>query len=733
MQCIAFHQFASSSSLPIWSSIDNRFTPKTSITSISKPKPKLKSKSNLKSRSRSSTCYPIQCTVVDNPSSTITNNSDRRSANYGPPIWSFDFVQSLPIQYKGESYTSRLNKLEKDVKRMLIGVENSLAQLELIDTIQRLGISYPLGLYEASFHGKKGESILEEARIFTTKCLKKYKLMSSSNNNNMTLISLLVNHALEMPLQWRITRSEAKWFIEEIYERKQDMNPTLLEFAKLDFNMLQSTYQEELKDSKLGEKLPFVRDRLVECFLWQVGVRFEPQFSYFRIMDTKLYVLLTIIDDMHDIYGTLEELQLFTNALQRWDLKELDKLPDYMKTAFYFTYNFTNELAFDVLQEHGFVHIEYFKKLMVELCKHHLQEAKWFYSGYKPTLQEYVENGWLSVGGQVILMHAYFAFTNPVTKEALECLKDGHPNIVRHASIILRLADDLGTLSDELKRGDVPKSIQCYMHDTGASEDEAREHIKYLISESWKEMNNEDGNINSFFSNEFVQVCKNLGRASQFMYQYGDGHASQNNLSKERVLGLIITPIPMWWKHSKLGEKLPFVRDRLMEWDLKVIDELPDYMKMAFLILYNFTNEMVFNVLGEHVGGPAFLMHAYFCFTNLITNEEVECLKEGYPNIDEMKRGDVPTSIQCYMHDTGISEDEAREHIKHLISESWKEMNNENGDHNSSFSKEFVHVCKNLGRASQFIYQYGDGHASQNTLSKDRIFKIIINPFPYKL
>uniref|UniRef100_A0A803R1P4 Terpene synthase n=1 Tax=Cannabis sativa TaxID=3483 RepID=A0A803R1P4_CANSA len=588
MQCIAFHQFASSSSLPIWSSIDNRFTPKTSITSISKPKPKLKSKSNLKSRSRSSTCYPIQCTVVDNPSSTITNNSDRRSANYGPPIWSFDFVQSLPIQYKGESYTSRLNKLEKDVKRMLIGVENSLAQLELIDTIQRLGISYrfeneiisilkekftnnnnnpnpinydlyatalqfrllrqygfevpqeifnnfknhktgefkanisndimgALGLYEASFHGKKGESILEEARIFTTKCLKKYKLMSSSNNNNMTLISLLVNHALEMPLQWRITRSEAKWFIEEIYERKQDMNPTLLEFAKLDFNMLQSTYQEELKvlsrwwkDSKLGEKLPFVRDRLVECFLWQVG-----------------------------------ELQLFTNALQRWDLKELDKLPDYMKTAFYFTYNFTNELAFDVLQEHGFVHIEYFKKLMVELCKHHLQEAKWFYSGYKPTLQEYVENGWLSVGGQVILMHAYFAFTNPVTKEALECLKDGHPNIVRHASIILRLADDLGTLSDELKRGDVPKSIQCYMHDTGASEDEAREHIKYLISESWKEMNNEDGNINSFFSNEFVQVCKNLGRASQFMYQYGDGHASQNNLSKERVLGLIITPIPM--------------------------------------------------------------------------------------------------------------------------------------------------------------------------------------------
>ncbi|XP_060972112.1 uncharacterized protein LOC115717205 [Cannabis sativa] len=63
-----------------------------------------------------------------------------------------------------------------------------------------------LGLYEASFHGKKGE----------------------------------MNHALEMPqLQWRILDKKLNGLlIEEIYERKQDMNPTLLEFAKLDFNMV---------------------------------------------------------------------------------------------------------------------------------------------------------------------------------------------------------------------------------------------------------------------------------------------------------------------------------------------------------------------------------------------------------------------------------------------------------------------------------------------------------------
>nr|QEM23725.1 terpinolene synthase [Cannabis sativa] len=639
MQCMAFHQFAPSSSLPIWSSINNRFTPKTSITSISKPKPKLKPKSNLKSRSRSSTCYPIQCTVVDNPSSTITNNSDRRSANYGPPIWSFDFIQSLSTQYKGELYTSRLNKLEKDVKRILVGEENCLAQLELIDTIQRLGLSYrfeneiisilkekftnnnnnpnydlyatalqfrllrqygfevpqeifnnfkdqktgefkanisndimgALGLYEASFYGKKGESILDEARIFTTKCLKNYieknKLLDDDNN----IIALFVNHALETPLHWRINRLEARWFI-EMYQKKKDMNFTLLEFAKLDFNMLQSIHQEDLKhlsrwweQSKLGEKKMenYVRDRLVEAFLWQIGVKFEPQFSQFRRISARLYVLITVIDDIYDVYGTLEELELFTKAIERWDVKAINELPEYMRMPFFFLFNTVNEMGYDTLTDKNFINIEYLKKSWVVWSKYQLEEAKWFYSGYKPTLEEYMKNTWISVGGPIILLHAYFAFTNPLEKASIKFLEegyddpsinihegsleisnDGYPTIFHLGSILLRLEDDLGTSSDEMKRGDVPKSIQCYMSDTGVSEDEAREHIKFLIMETWKEMNKEM-DFNNYFSKEVVHVCKNLGRTAKFIYLYGDGHASQNNLSKGHISDLIINPIPM--------------------------------------------------------------------------------------------------------------------------------------------------------------------------------------------
>ena len=48
-------------------------------------------------------------------------------------------------------------------------------------------------------------------------------------------------------MDWRMPRLEARWWFIDIYERSDDMNPTLLELAKLDFNMVQATYQEDLR------------------------------------------------------------------------------------------------------------------------------------------------------------------------------------------------------------------------------------------------------------------------------------------------------------------------------------------------------------------------------------------------------------------------------------------------------------------------------------------------------
>lgn len=66
------------------------------------------------------------------------------------------------------------------------------------------------------------------------------------------------------------------------------------------------------------EELTFMRDRVVENYLWALGISCEPQYGYKRQMITRVVALITSIDDVYDVYGTLNELEVFTNAVERF-------------------------------------------------------------------------------------------------------------------------------------------------------------------------------------------------------------------------------------------------------------------------------------------------------------------------------------------------------------------------------------------------------------------------------
>ncbi|GLT50643.1 hypothetical protein SLA2020_241150 [Shorea laevis] len=539
----------------------------------------------------------------------------RRSADYQPPIWSFEFIQSLKTEFVGEAYSRRGDKLKEDVRVMLQMEVNDEDQLELIDHLQRLGLSYHfedeikktldriynknhgnyglkkdslyaialefrilrqhgynvtqeifngfrdesgnfkaclgenykgmLYLYEASFHSEEGESTLDAAKAFATKHLKEYIKV---NQGKDMYLSTLVSHALELPLHWRMLRMEARWFI-EVYQQSPLVNPILLDLAKLDFNLVQATHQEDLKHASrwwkrtgLGEKLGFIRDRLVENFLWPLGGLHEPQYGCHRRMGTQVYALITTIDDIYDVYGTLDELELFTEAVERWDINRIETLPDYMKLCFIELHNSVHQVTADILREQGLDILPYSKKVWTDLCKAYLLEAKWYHTGYTPTLQEYLDNAVVCVSAPVILHYAYVLISNQITREGLECFEHEYPNVIRWSAMLLRLADDLGTSTDEMKRGDVPKSIQCYMNETGASEKDARVYIWHLIDITWKKMN-KDQHKTSSLPLTLIRAAMNAGRMAQFMYMYGDGHSSQDHVTRNRILSLLVNPI----------------------------------------------------------------------------------------------------------------------------------------------------------------------------------------------
>ncbi|KAJ6908436.1 terpene synthase 12 [Populus alba x Populus x berolinensis] len=305
-----------------------------------------------------------------------------------------------------------------------------------------------LGLYEASHLACDGEEILDKANKQTSIYLRNHL----GNSDSSIITAERVSHALEVPLHHKMTMLEARWHIES-YGKREDANPTLLQLSKLDFNMVQSVLQRDLQamsrwwhDLGLKNKLRFSRDRLMECFFWTVGMAFEPEFSSCRKGLTKVTSFITTIDDVYDVYGALDELELFTEAVERWDVSAVRNLPDYMKLCFLALFNTVNEMAYDHLKEQGEDAIPCLTKAWADLCKAFLQEAKWSCNNITPSFEEYLENAWRSVSGTVILIHAYFLLGENISKRALDYLVN-YDELLRWPSVIFRLCNDLATSS----------------------------------------------------------------------------------------------------------------------------------------------------------------------------------------------------------------------------------------------------------------------------------------------
>ncbi|KAK0588926.1 hypothetical protein LWI29_007191 [Acer saccharum] len=460
--------------------------------------------------------------------------AQRRSANYHPSIWNHELIESLSTPYQYELYGNRSEELKEEARKLLASTNESCERLKLIDSMQRLGVAYHfeeeikealnlhrkdvmitrdlhatalqfrllrehghsigsdvfdkfrdrdgrfsdniigditgiLSLYEASFLGIQGEDpVLEEARSFSTIYLNK---LSGNKLEISEIVSEQVQQSLEIPLHWRMPRVEALNFI-NLYtttDLVDDHNSlVLLELAKLDYNLVQSIHQQELKElsrwwSQLGfkENLSFSRDRLMENYLWAMGINFEPQFSKCRIGLTKFVCILTAIDDMYDVYGSPDELELFTNAVKRWDVRAMEDLPDYMKICYFAMFNFANDLAFDVLTHHG-----------------------------------------------------------------------------------LNVISEIRT-QDEIKRGDVAKAIQCYMNEEGISEEEARDRIKGLISNSWKKVNEIKIKKSNDLPKSMVKMCLNMARTAQCIFEHGDGIGTSVGVTRDRLVSLILKAVPI--------------------------------------------------------------------------------------------------------------------------------------------------------------------------------------------
>nr|BAP74389.1 delta-elemene synthase [Citrus jambhiri] len=557
--------------------------------------------------------------VSASPAKVIQNagkDTTRRSANFHPSIWGDHFLQyTCDSQEPDDGSNVKHLELKKEIRRMLKADNKPSRTLELIDAIQRLGVSYHfeseideilgrvhqayqesdlcvnendglyyislqfrllrengyrisadvfnkfrdidgnfkpslakdvrgmLSLYEATHLRVHEENILDEAHAFATSHLE-----SIATHQISSPLAEQVKHALFQPIHKGVQRLEARHYI-SIYREESSHNEALLTFAKLDFNKLQKLHQKELSDISrwwkeldFAHNLPFtIRDRIAECYFWAVAVYFEPQYSLGRRMLAKVFPMTSIIDDIYDVYGKFEELELFTSAIERWDISAIDELPEYMKLCYRALLDVYSEAEKDLASQGKLYHLHYAKEAMKNQVKNYFFEAKWCHQNYIPSVDEYMTVASVTSGYPMLSTTSFVGMGDIVTKESFEWSLT-NPRVIRASSVAARLMNDMVSHKFEQSRGHVASCVECYIKQYGATEEEACNEFRKQVSNAWKDVN-EECLRPTVVPMPLLMRILNLTRFLDVVYRFEDGYTHSGVVLKDFVASLLINPV----------------------------------------------------------------------------------------------------------------------------------------------------------------------------------------------
>ncbi|KAL1802473.1 hypothetical protein DCAR_0934040 [Daucus carota subsp. sativus] len=402
-----------------------------------------------------------------------------------------------------------------------------------------------LSLFEATHFRVHGENILEDALEFTTTHLSLYL---NSNIDN-PLIGL-VGRSLKYPLRKSLNRLVARHYI-SVYHKLDWHNQVLLDLAKCNFNLVQKLHQVELgeitrwwKDLDFANKLPFARDRVVECYFWITGVYFEPQYASARTFVTKVITLTSTVDDIYDAYGTVEELDQFTDAIEKWDVRTIDQLPEYMRHCYQALLDVFSEAEEEMVKEgrptYGF---GYAKEAFKRLTRAYLHEAKWCEIQYFPTLEEYMSVTLVTAGYKMLSVTSFVLMGNVATREAFEWITK-EPLIERAASVINRLHDDIVGHEFEMQRPNIPTAVDIFMKQYGVSKETTYDALQKRVINAWKDMNQECLYPTAAAMALLTRVV-NFACVINLLYDGDDGYTHSSARTKDMITSILLDPVPV--------------------------------------------------------------------------------------------------------------------------------------------------------------------------------------------
>ncbi|KAJ1267779.1 hypothetical protein BS78_07G084300 [Paspalum vaginatum] len=481
------------------------------------------------------------CKPAGAPASPPATAEDDCRRRYQPSVWGDFFIthqQCTPEELR--CMEDKAGATKEEVRRIVVAAAASgdlRRKLDLVDTLQRLGMDYHFkeeidGLLSALYDDKDGGSddlYLTSLRFYllrkhgyavSSDVFEKFRdqqgnissddvetllmlydaahvrirgegiLDNVASFNKARLRSLLldtnlpqdlleeVRVTLETPRFRRVQRVEAMRFI-SVYEKSATRDDTILEFAKLDFNIVQVLYCKELKHLSMWWKdlrsqvdLSFSRDRLVEMYFWMMGIVFDPHYTYSRIMLTKTVMFIALLDDIYDNYSTTEESNIFTAALERWDEKAAEQIPESLR-PFYRTVLRTVDDVVTELKKQNNKNADVVREMMLHVAKSYHAEVKWRDECYVPAdVDEHLQVSLDSIAGLQALMLTWVSLGDVTTREIIEW-GITYPKIVMGFTVIARVMNDIMSHEREQASDHMASTVQTCMKQYGVTVEEA--------------------------------------------------------------------------------------------------------------------------------------------------------------------------------------------------------------------------------------------------------------------
>ncbi|KQK21701.1 hypothetical protein BRADI_1g62538v3 [Brachypodium distachyon] len=398
-----------------------------------------------------------------------------------------------------------------------------------------------LSLYNAAYLFTHGETELEESILFARQHLEsmesylKYPLADQ------------VRRSLHLPLTRTLKRVEALDYMSE-YKEEPMHNSSILEFAKLDFNLLQRLHSKELKALSRWWKnlyrevgLTYSRDRVVECYLWSYTAYYEQEYTRARMILAKIIAIIIMTDDTYDVRATLMECKQLNEAIQRWEESAASLLPEYLKKFYLKLLSTFNEFE-DELKPDEKYRVSFSTKAFQILSSNYLQEAEWFHQNYKPRFKEQVKVSSVCSGAPWVCVGLQVGMGDTATKEALQWAL-GCTDAVKACAQVTRFMNDLASFKRGKNKNDVASSVECYISEHGVASEVAFAKIGSLIEDAWKTTNQARFQLPELLP--VVQRVANITISMPFMYDDKKDAFTFSSAIEGTIKRLFVNHIPL--------------------------------------------------------------------------------------------------------------------------------------------------------------------------------------------